>query len=231
MDSLPFVSAFVLGLMGAGHCLGMCGGITAALSFAIPNQHTRTKLAVLFAYNFGRIASYSLFGAFVGYLGGEISETTTLPVLKVVSGVLLILMALYLADIWKLLSVLENAGSFIWIRIQPLGQKLMPVRRIDQALFLGMVWGWLPCGLVYSAVVYSSSQGSAISGAMIMFAFGLGTLPAVFMGGLAGQGIKSFLQKVSVRRGFAVLFLVFGSWMLWSALSIHPEYQYQMMCH
>lgn len=231
MDSLPFISAFVLGLMGAGHCLGMCGGITAALSFAIPEGQTRKKYLLLTAYNIGRITSYAMFGALVGFLGAQLANAHSFPILKLLSGGFLILMGLYLAEVWRVLSLLENIGSKLWAFVQPLGKKLMPVTRIDQALLLGGLWGWLPCGLVYSAVVYASAQASALSGAGIMLAFGLGTMPAVFIGGVAGQALKSKLQNTAIRRVFAVGFILFGVWTLWANFYVGEMNSEAMMCH
>lgn len=230
MDNLPWVTAFFLGLFGAGHCLGMCGGIAAALSFAVPVTERYKKLLLLLGYNIGRILSYTAFGAAVGAVGHQISSASGMPILRVLSGVLLILMGLYLADWWKGLTYIERLGNIVWRKIQPLSKALMPVKRLDHAVLLGAVWGWLPCGLVYSAATYAAMQSSATHGGAVMLAFGLGTLPAVFLGGLAGQGVKEFLQNKWVRRSFAVLFILYGGWVLYGVTQRgHTDHSQHMM--
>ncbi|WP_086930064.1 sulfite exporter TauE/SafE family protein [Agarilytica rhodophyticola] len=209
-----FFSAFVIGLLGAGHCLGMCGGIAAALSFGIAEASQVRKLYILIAYNLGRIISYGLIGAIAGILGRALqplfSGFTDLPVLRIFAAVMLILMGLYISGWWKLLVQLEKLGALLWRRLQPLSEGLFPVQTLKAAFCIGALWGWLPCGLVYSALAYSLAQGNVISSSVVMLAFGLGTLPILLVGGLAGEKLKSLLRAKALRWLMGVLLIAFG---------------------
>lgn len=207
--------AFLVGLMGAGHCLGMCGGIVAALSFAVPEATATRRFSLVFSYNIGRIVTYTTIGALVGYIGHVIELQVGLAYLRIAAGVMLILMGLYVTGWWKVLGVLEKGGAVLWRLLQPLGQKFFPVRSIFSGFAVGCIWGWLPCGLVYSALVLAAAQGDTMSSALVMLAFGLGTLPAVLIGGLAGEKLKAFLQKKSLRTIMGVLVILFGLWTLY----------------
>lgn len=225
------IAAFIIGLLGAGHCLGMCGGINAALSFAIPKASRGKRVALLAAYNVGRVSSYTLIGAVVGLLGlgaNALNTGSSLPLARIIAGVLLIAMGFYLADWWKILTVLEKVGAKLWRYIQPLGKSLMPVDSIGKALLFGALWGWLPCGLVYSALAYSAVQAEPLSAAIVMAAFGAGTLPAVFVGGLAGAKLKAVLQQKLFRTSMAIFIILFGLWTLWGGLGhrghSHPDH-------
>lgn len=184
------VSAFVAGLLGSVHCIGMCGGIVGALGVSgasrartIPIQ---SRSAIFnpaggwlpLAYNAGRIASYSLAGAIAGLLGANLFDAAPLMrVGNVVASLFLVALGLYLAAWWRGLAVLENLGAMLWRRIEPHGRALLPPRNAKQGFALGMLWGWLPCGLVYTALASALASGGGVRGALVMLAFGLGTLP------------------------------------------------------
>lgn len=206
------ITAFIIGLMGAGHCLGMCGGIAAALSFAIPNSNARSRVLVIGVYNVGRISSYTLMGFILGVAGQGIAilQPDGFPVLRFLAALMLVLMGFYISGWWRILATLEKIGVRFWRLLQPLGEKFLPVRSLSQALFLGFIWGWLPCGLVYSALVYALAQGDPISAAVVMLSFGLGTMPAIFVGGVAGDRLKSLLQKKSLRAVMGMSLIIFG---------------------
>lgn len=211
-----YVSIFVIGFLGSGHCVGMCGGIASALSFAISDSSAARRAVILLSYNLGRILSYGIMGALAGWLGLQFGGSS---ILRWLAGFLLITMGLYLAGWWRGLAYLEKGGSFIWRFIQPLGKNLIPLKTIPKAVLLGLLWGWLPCGMVYSALAYAAAQGDSLTGAAVMVSFGLGTLPAVFLSGWAASGLKVFLQRQIVRSFFAVLIILFGCWTLWAPLS------------
>ncbi len=214
----PLLSAFAMGLLGGGHCVGMCGGITAALSFAVPAEKRVRRWSILLSYNIGRIASYGIIGALFGYLGQQFVSGQGLSVMRLLAGLLLIAMGLYVADWWRGLTRLERLGSYLWRWLQPLGKRLMPVSSPSRALLLGGVWGWLPCGLVYSALAYAMAQAQGIAAAGVMLAFGLGTLPAVLAGGLFAERLKQLLQSRGLRGVMGVLIILFGAWTLWLTL-------------
>lgn len=218
MGSVDLLSAFVVGLLGGVHCVGMCGGIVGALSFGLPPDR---NLPILLAYNVGRISSYTLAGALMGALGfyfsGLLPVQLAQRVLLTFAGLFLILMGLYLAGWWNALSRVERAGGLLWRRIEPLGRGLLPVRSVRHALLLGLLWGWLPCGLVYSALVWTVSAGGAVEGAMLMLAFGLGTLPNLLLMGVAAAQLTRWARQPLVRALAGALVILFGVLLLFDA--------------
>ncbi|AEB58125.1 membrane protein [Ectopseudomonas mendocina] len=208
------VSALILGLLGGGHCLGMCGGLMGALTLAIPPDQRGRRLQLLLAYNLGRILSYSLAGLLLGLAGWAIAGSKAEVVMRTVAALLLIAMGLYLAGWWSGLTRIEALGRGLWRHIQPLTRRFMPVTSIPKAVVLGGLWGWLPCGLVYSTLLWASSQGSAVDSALLMLAFGLGTWPVLLATGLAAERITALLRKRGVRMAGGLLVILFGIWTL-----------------
>ena len=205
-------AAFLFGLMGGAHCIGMCGGIMSTLSLA----SGRNVWLNLIAYNSGRIFSYSVAGALVALLGSLLSDQLLSigVALRILASIMLILMALYIANWWKGLTQVEKLGRYLWRYLQPIASKLMPVRTTSQALTLGLVWGWLPCGLVYSVLIWSMSSGSSLQGALIMLCFGLGTLPAMILTGRLAYQVKQLSQSKLLRSLAALIIISFAIWQL-----------------
>lgn len=193
------VSALVLGLLGGGHCLGMCGGLMGALTLAIPPEQRARRFRLLLAYNLGRILSYALAGLLLGLAGWALASGPFALALRIVAGLLLISMGLYLAGWWSGLTRIEALGRGLWQYIQPLAGRLLPVSSLPRALLLGTLWGWLPCGLVYSTLLWAASQGDAIDSALLMLAFGLGTWPVLLATGLAAERLTALLRRRGVR--------------------------------
>ncbi|HSX71590.1 MAG TPA: sulfite exporter TauE/SafE family protein [Pseudomonas sp.] len=208
------VSALILGLLGGGHCLGMCGGLMGALTLAIPPEQRARRLRLLLAYNLGRILSYATAGLLIGLAGWAVASSPAAMILRVVAGLLLIAMGLYLAGWWSGLTRIEALGRHLWRHLQPLASRLMPVSSLPRALLLGAVWGWLPCGLVYSTLLWASSQGSPTDSALLMLAFGLGTWPVLLATGMAAERLTALLRKRGVRVAGGVLVILFGLWTL-----------------
>lgn len=210
----------MIGLLGATHCVGMCGGIAASVSLS--QGDSRRGIPLIIAYNIGRITSYAVAGALIGLLGYQISGGSTGIILRTLAAVLLILMGLYVAQWWQLLTRLERAGGLLWRYLRPLAAKLLPADTLPRALLLGTLWGWLPCGLVYSTLIWSSAAGHWYDSALLMIGFGLGTLPAMLTTGLLAQQVRSLMQRQGVRRGAGVLIILFGVYTLpISALTGH----------
>lgn len=210
---IDFFAAFVIGLLGSGHCIAMCGGITTMLSSAINNKSEQSsKLPLVLAYNFGRIATYSLIGAIAGFTGSLAIKNIGLPlsILRMVAGVFLILLGLYIGRWFMLLNKIEQLGKGLWKYLSPLSKKFIPIKQTKHALALGAIWGWLPCGLVYSTLTWSLASGSLISGALTMFFFGLGTLPALLTVSLGAVSIKSLLLNNIFRKLMALMLIVYG---------------------
>ncbi|MET1076423.1 MAG: sulfite exporter TauE/SafE family protein [Pseudomonas sp.] len=208
------VSALILGLLGGGHCLGMCGGLMGALTLAIPAEQRQRRFRLLLAYNLGRIASYATAGLLLGLAGWALANSPAVMLLRVIAALLLIAMGLYLAGWWSGLTRIEALGRGLWRFIQPLTRRFMPVDSLPRALLLGALWGWLPCGLVYSTLLWAASQGNALNSALLMLAFGLGTWPVLLATGLAAERLTALLRRRGVRVAGGVLVLLFGLWTL-----------------
>jgi len=179
MTEFSIIAVFFVGLLGGVHCLGMCGSIVGILTGQLPKDGARWPFHL--AYNSGRIASYTVAGMLVGAIGqAGMLFRDAVPVqhlLFALSSLMLIALGLYLAGLWSMVRRIEQLGSVLWQRIQPLTRFVFPITSPLRALLLGMLWGWLPCGLVYSVLVTALASGHPQSGALIMLAFGLGTLP------------------------------------------------------
>ncbi len=208
------VSAVILGLLGGGHCLGMCGGLMGALTLAIPAEQRSRRFRLLLAYNLGRILSYTCAGLLIGTAGWAVANSPAVMVLRIVAALLLIAMGLYLAGWWSGLTRIEALGRGLWRFIQPFASRLMPVSSLPRALLLGALWGWLPCGLVYSTLLWAASQGNALDSGLLMLAFGLGTWPVLLATGMAAERLTAVLRKRNVRVAGGLLVILFGLWTL-----------------
>ncbi len=215
MTELNFSAAFLVGLAGSVHCIGMCGGVVSAFSFATPKHANKEVYA--FAYNTGRIFTYAVLGAFTGFLGSIISSAnvTDIPILNYISILFLFLLAFYISDVWKGLSHLEKVGSVIWRRIQPISKKLIPIKTPFHAFIYGSLWGFLPCGLIYSSLTWSLSSQSAWMGAGMMLAFGLGTLPALILISFGFQSLLPIMQSRKTRLFVAFLLVLSAIFLLY----------------
>ncbi|MGR2739835.1 sulfite exporter TauE/SafE family protein [Billgrantia sp. Q4P2] len=217
----PLLAAFVFGLLGGAHCIGMCGGIMSALTFAVPpSMRSPARLSgLLLGYNLGRILSYMVAGTLVASLGTVVALAPTARiVLQVFAATMLILMALYIANWWKGLLRVEAVGRHLWRYLEPIGKRLMPVVKIPQAIGLGAVWGWLPCGLVYSMLAWSLATADPLRGAALMGAFGLGTLPSLLVTGFAARQLGALIRHSATRTIAALSIIAFALWQLVSLL-------------
>ncbi|MDM8564197.1 sulfite exporter TauE/SafE family protein [Candidatus Halobeggiatoa sp. HSG11] len=212
LTELTIVSAFLAGLLSAAHCIGMCGGIVGALTLTIPNN--QSLWLYLFSYNLGRISSYTIAGLVVGFLGASVTEQLSLHdyhfVILQFSGIFMIILGLYMGDWWKGLAILEQMGHHLWCKLEPWGQNLIPVKKPWQAFGFGLVWGWLPCGLVYSILAFSLASCNTWQGGTLMLAFGLGTLPTSLALGATTKWIINFTNNSQVRKLTAILIVILG---------------------
>ncbi len=219
MPDSVILALFLVGLLGGTHCVGMCGGIVGALSMGGPQ-----RLSLHLAYNLGRILSYVLAGALVGALGaGSMALSEQLPLrlaLLIFANLMLVALGFYLLGATRALALTEHWGQLLWRRIQPLGKRFLPARSALQAFPLGLLWGWLPCGLVYSALASALGAGSPGEGALMMLAFGLGTLPNLLLAGLLLARFRTLVQKPVVRALAGFLILVYGLYGLYGALAL-----------
>lgn len=218
----------MLGLLGSSHCLGMCGGISAALGINSQANSQTQQLLKLVAYNSGRISTYGLIGAMVGFMGSQITMIPELGLaLRAIAGFLLIAMGLYVAGWWFGLTKLEQVGAKLWRHIQPFSQKLLPVKTSSQALRLGLLWGLLPCGLVYSTLSWALTAADWQHSALLMIAFGLGTSPAMLATGFASQQVLGLLKRRGARMLAGSLIIVMGAATLWIPVT-HLDHQRHM---
>ena len=212
-----YLAAFVVGLLGGGHCVGMCGGIVGALTFGLPasvQSRLMTTFPYQLGYNLGRITSYVVAGAIMGGLGVLLVQAVPVymaqQVLLAIAGIFMILLGLYLGGWWTGLARIEHLGNHLWTKIEPFARRLLPVQTPGQAWVLGLVWGWIPCGLVYSMLVWTVSAGSVAKGAGLMLAFGLGTLPNLLLMGILAGSIARWLKDIRVRRAAGLIVILFG---------------------
>lgn len=217
----PLVVAFLLGLFSTVHCVGMCGGIMGALTFSLPGPVRQSRRLPLYVtgYNLGRIVSYTGAGLLVGALGGGIVLTLGgrgHVLMWVVGTGILVAAGLYLGGYLPRLASLERVGVPLWRRLEPYGRRLLPVRSLPHAVAFGMVWGWLPCGLVYSALLYTLALGGALEGALFMLFFGLGTLPTMTLTGLMASRLARLTRQPWVRRavGLSIIVMALASFLL-----------------
>lgn len=221
--ALSYPAAFVIGLLGSTHCLGMCGGISASLSMTLPvgRGYRLRQLTMLLAFNGGRIASYVLIATLIAWLSVSATSSWSAlgPILRTLAGGLLILMGLSMGQWWNGIRHVERIGGPVWRRLQPFTSKLLPVRHPGQALFLGALWGWLPCGLVYSTLGWAALQPTVMTAAGTMLFFGLGTLPSMLGTGLAATWIQALRTSPWFRKIAGASMILFGLWtMPWMAI-------------
>ena len=215
-----FAAALLIGLIGSSHCLVMCGGIAGALQLSMSGSHVH-KFGLQLCLSAGRLTTYALFGAAVGYFGVSAMQLAgaSLLWLRLLAGLLLLMMALYISRLWFGLLVLEKLGQHIWRKVQPLAQRLLPLNQPYKAYAYGLCWGALPCGLVYSTLGWSLASGSASQGALIMFSFGLGTLPAILLTGSAATLLTKLKNQAIFRYSTALLLAIYAFFTIWLAIS------------
>ena len=214
---ITVLTLFLLGFFGGGHCVGMCGGLSSAFALQLPPHIHRFWLILLL--NIGRITSYVIIGVLmgaIGQIGISLDETRWLQNgLYVAANLLLLFLGLYLAGLSTTVAKIENLGRPIWRRLNPLLNRLLPIKSVPACFGVGVLWGWLPCGLVYSASLYSLGSGSAAQGGLYMLAFALGTLPNLLAMGLFATQLKGWLQNRSVRLVAGLMVCAWAIWQLW----------------
>ncbi len=218
---LPYLAALISGLVGGVHCVGMCGGIVGTMTLGIARHPLRVQLPYHLAYNGGRITSYLLAGALMGGVGmllaGWLPLYLAQRLLLLLAGVFMLLLGLYLGGWWSLLGGLERLAGGVWRRLEPWARQLLPIRDRWQAFRVGLVWGWIPCGLVYAMLANAIATGSPLGGALVMLAFGLGTLPNLLGVGLLAGAAAHLAHSPLARQIAGGIMILFGVATLWSA--------------
>ncbi|MGY5449362.1 sulfite exporter TauE/SafE family protein [Agarivorans sp. MS3-6] len=211
MINPDLITAFITGLLGATHCIAMCGGIACILGSRVENNSS--KLLVSIGFNLGRIVSYALAGAFVAGSFQAISQLhgsfKPLSILQWIAALMLILLGIHLTRWFAVLSPVEHLGKGIWSKVQPHASKVLSIKHPLASIPLGMLWGWLPCGLVYSNLTLAASQANWLSGGAVMFSFGLGTFSIMLLTVLFGHKLTQLLSNrpLQIISGLSVISL------------------------
>jgi len=209
--------AAIAGSVSAVHCVGMCSGIAGALSASLPpyiRNNRRDLITYIAFYNFGRILSYALAGFVVGIFSEVVFHFLNNEVIQWIAKLLamsvLLIIGLHLLGVFQRFSALEGYGRMVWRHLQPYGQKLLPVTNVKQAFLFGMVWGWLPCGLVYTMLMWTMASGGPMQGAATMFAFGVGTFPTLLLAGVLSSWIFKGNTLKIIRRVSGAIMILFA---------------------
>lgn len=225
-NAISLSAAFIAGVAGSAHCFAMCGGLAGAFGMRATSSATAASNAFgnALPYHAGRLSGYAVAGAVCGLLGATLQTMLDLARmgawLRTASGVLLLLVALRMLSPWNLLRWLETLGAKFWRRLQPLTRKAAALNGNAHAIALGFLWGWLPCGLVYSMLLFAALSGKAVAGAAILLAFGLGTLPAMLASSVLAAQVQHLLRSRWPRLASGVLLLACGAWMIWISLPV-----------
>lgn len=215
-DYLLLITAFSLGLLGSPHCAGMCGGIVGVLHTGVADvaDNKTEQLYYSLIFNSGRLLSYAIAGMIAATLGnsliGLIGMQSSHTAMQMIAGTFMLALGLSIAGWWNGLSRIESLGYHFWRRLQPLTNYFIPVRNKFQALLLGALWGWLPCGLVYTALLLVLASGNALTGGLTMIAFGLGTLPMLVLLGLSAAKINQWRTSPVIRSVMGSVIILFG---------------------
>ena len=233
LDLSALLTAFLVGLLGSGHCFGMCGGIAAGLgSLPIRGGSDSVKKpaaisAVLF--NFGRLLSYAGLGLISAWVMTSVGEVLNVPqwsmVLRFVTALMIFLIGVQFLFNFNTLAGLERLGAIVWKYVLPHAIRASSLPGGSGRLLLGLCWGLLPCGMVYSVLLTASAAGSPISGATVMFAFGLGTLPSMLGMSLAAPSLAALLSDNYTKKlmGAALIFLAVMSVVLMVVRMQNPD--------
>lgn len=239
MPETGYFAVFLIGLLGGVHCVGMCGGIVSALTVQVrlPGQTSpaRREWPLHLAYNLGRIGSYTAAGAAMGAIGTVgMLFNDVLPVqlaLYVAANLMLVALGLYLTGFTRALAGVERLGQRLWARVQPLTRRFLPARSVAQAFPLGVLWGFLPCGLVYSVLATALVTGSAERGAALMLAFGLGTLPNLLLAGPHPHRLVAHHVAQTREQHAGLVVLAFGVFGLVTTPSLGSALWNGVVCH
>ena len=214
ISELTLLAALLAGLAGSGHCVAMCGGMASLLA---ARQHRGRPVRQALTYNLGRVTSYTIAGLVVGLLGKTLVLGSGLQVvagqLRLVTGLLIAIAGLTLVFGNRLFTPFEKIGSLFWKKISPHAvRRLAGEPGAGNIFMLGLLWGWLPCGMTYAMLATAAITASPLHAAGLMAAFGLGTLPAMIGTGLAGMKLRGLLGNNNVKRAAGAAMVIIGIW-------------------
>lgn len=201
-DLSALFTAFFVGLLGSGHCFGMCGGLAAGLG-SVPatseiGSDARPRASSALLFNIGRILSYAGLGLLSAWIMASLGHALNVPkwsmILRFITALMIFLIGIQFLFNWQTLAGIERLGAKVWKLILPFAVRVSSLQGGAGRLLLGLCWGLLPCGLVYSVLLTASAAGSPVSGAAVMLAFGLGTLPSMLGMSLAAPTLAAMLS-------------------------------------
>ena len=230
-DPITLTSAFLLGFFSTMHCIGMCGGIIGALSLSLPVEIRNNKpklFTFVLSYNLGRLVSYGVAGFIAGAVGTSVLQSVGFDqghaILRGIGVFMMIAIGLYLTGWIPQLASIEKIGIPVWKHLEPIGRKLVPVASIPKAVAYGLIWGWLPCGLVYFVLIWALTAGDAIHGASTMLAFGAGTLPTLITAGFMTSWITRFAHSTQARQLVGLLIIIMAISSLFIPMEHHHHH-------
>lgn len=223
-DPAVLVTAFMAGLLGSGHCFGMCGGIAGSLG-ALSGKGTGSMALPALQFNIGRILSYALLGAIAGGILGAAGDIMALKslgkYLRAITALMVLFIGLRFLIDWRGLDLIERGGAGLWKRIMPFAMRISQRHDWIGRFGLGLCWGFLPCGLVYTILMTAASTGAAVTGGVTMLAFGFGTAPAMLGLTIAAPALNTFLSDRFVRRIVGFSLVVLAIWMFLTLMGGH----------
>lgn len=234
--NLTLLAALLLGLAAGGHCVVMCGGISAALGLATERAaNGRPRLRFVVGYQVGRVLAYVLvalaLGGALGALADTLAAEAVRHALRVVAAAALAVAAL--VAFGRLRDVGTGfVGRRIWPKVAPLGRRFLPVTTLPRALGFGMVWGFMPCGFVYTVLTLAALQLDALGAAATMLMFGLGTVPAMLATAFGARWLAALGSRATLRRGAGVVLVasaaltLTGPWLVTAVPALHPFMPY-----
>jgi sulfite exporter TauE/SafE len=217
-DPAVLITAFLAGLLGSGHCFGMCGGIAGSLGALSGGSGRKQLVLPALQFNLGRLLGYAILGAIAAGIIGAVGEIVALKAyakwFRVVTAVMVMIIGLQFLVDWGSLNIIEKGGAGIWKKIAPIAAKVSQRNDWVGRTGLGICWGFLPCGLVYTVLVTAASTGNSLTGALTMFSFGVGTAPAMMGLTIAAPALATFLSDKLVRRIVGFSLIVLAIWMM-----------------
>jgi sulfite exporter TauE/SafE len=232
-EAVTLSAAFMVGIAGSAHCVLMCGGFAGALgmrSRTIASADSAWRDASL--YNIGRLSGYAAAGATFGLFGATLQSAVNLPLLattaRLAAGLLVIFAAVRILFGLNALAWIERLGARLWRLLQPIARQAATSRSPGRSLLLGLLWGWMPCGLVYSVLLLAALSGSTARGAGLMLAFGLGTMPAMLTSSALAAHVSAWTRRRAARQLGGALLLLFGLWMAWAAIPSSHHHDAQL---
>lgn len=221
-----FLAAFSMGLFGSPHCLGMCGGIVTAFGLSMQHVSDSKKNGLILTYHLGRLISYALLGLIASVVGVAIFQSimsNSAP--RIVLGAVLVLIGLAMLGL-PLFNQLEKVGMRFWQSLAPIRKKVFPIDSFGKALFAGLLWGFLPCGLVYGALMMAIAGNDIATGAALMFVFGLGTMPMLIATQKTVGMLQSSIKHFRLRQINGVIMMLSGLAVIFIPMMMHHNHNH-----